>query len=96
MKIILAILGMALIPMCSVADESPSLSENIPTSLNWKEFHCHDQTKLHCKNMVDCDEATFRWAICGHPELDGDVDNMPCENVCPHVFNCGKKNNWKL
>lgn len=33
--------------------------------------------------MQNCAEAEYQFKICGHTDLDGDSDGVPCENVCP-------------
>ena len=95
MKKILAMLCAALLLPHSIAAETQSLEDVITASSDWAEFRCHDRGKRYCKHMVDCDEATFHWAICERADLDGDKDNMPCEKVCPHVFDCGGRDNGK-
>lgn len=39
-------------------------------------------TKRYCKQMANCDEATFYLRQCGLGALDGDQDGKPCEAVC--------------
>jgi hypothetical protein len=96
MKKILAMLCAALLPPHSIADETQS-SEDVAARSNWMAFHCDAPGKRHCKDMANCDEATFHWAICGRKGLDSEGDNMPCEQVrlCPRVLDCGVKGNGK-
>jgi cold shock CspA family protein len=41
------------------------------------QFSC--QGKIHCSQMVSCDEAKYYLAHCPKVEIDGDGDNVPCE-----------------
>ena len=39
-------------------------------------------TKRTCREMRDCDEATWYLVECGLDRIDGDGDGVPCESLC--------------
>jgi len=42
--------------------------------------------KKYCREMVDCTEAVFYFRQCGVKRLDGDGDQIPCEQLCRGVM----------
>jgi len=46
-------------------------------------FKC--KGKRHCSQMISCDEANFYMKYCPNTILDGDDDDIPCEDkLCGH------------
>lgn len=43
-------------------------------------YNCN---RNYCKYMSSCEEAMYKFKVCGHYRLDGDSDGVPCENICP-------------
>lgn len=39
-------------------------------------------TKVYCKDMANCAEATYYLQVCELKRLDGDGDGIPCEALC--------------
>ena len=42
----------------------------------------YDCSRKYCKYMSSCEEAMYKFKVCGHYRLDGDNDGIPCENLC--------------
>ena len=42
----------------------------------------YDCGAKYCKDMTVCDEAVFKWTMCGLNRLDSDNDGIPCESIC--------------
>jgi hypothetical protein len=40
--------------------------------------------KVHCSEMVSCEEAEFYLRNCPGTKMDGDGDGKPCEDRCGH------------
>jgi hypothetical protein len=40
--------------------------------------------KVHCSQMVTCEEAEFYLRNCPGTKMDGDNDGKPCEDMCGH------------
>ena len=66
---------LATLLLCSI---SVLAADSFTANPNGK-FDC---SKKYCKNMRSCEEACYKFQVCGHYHLDGDKDQIPCENVC--------------
>ena len=55
-------------------DRIPGSPDSTKKSQN---FRC--MGKVHCSEMVSCEEATFYLNNCPRVRIDGDGDGIPCE-----------------
>jgi cold shock CspA family protein len=47
-----------------------------------QKYRC--EGKVHCSEMVSCEEAAFYVQNCPGTKMDGDGDGKPCEDRCGH------------
>ncbi len=42
----------------------------------------YDCERKTCSAMSDCAEAVYKLTVCGHSQLDGNDDGVPCQAIC--------------
>jgi len=64
---------------------SPSIDPVIistPKKKKYDKYSCDG--KVHCSEMLSCEEARFYLKNCPGTKMDGDNDGKPCEKRCGH------------
>ncbi|MFA6016361.1 MAG: thermonuclease family protein [Gallionellaceae bacterium] len=58
----------------------PGFAPASPISSKQKDASCGP--KIHCSQMISCDEAHYYLTHCNLPSLDANQDGVPCESLC--------------
>lgn len=63
------------------AAPAPPLADalTIPQLVKVAEQHFTCDGRLHCSQMISCEEATYFLKNCPGTKMDGDGDGIPCE-----------------
>lgn len=75
-KLHLVLLLLALATLSAHAEIEDVAQHTEPLPL----FDCNG--RKYCRDMVSCEEAEYRFHVCGEKQLDRDKDGIPCENIC--------------